>query len=227
MRLLALDTATRVCSVAALVDGRIVHEIVDESGDTHSRHLMALVERAVSRSVGRIDAFDGFAVTRGPGSFTGLRIGISTAKGLSAATGRPLLGISTLRVLAAQAPPTGRTILALLDARRNEVYRAAFRYREGGIHRLTPDAAAAPESAADGIEGPSLLLGDGALRYRDRLLLAFRGDAVLAEPDRHGLRASTLARLAATRFPDRAGSAAVLLPTYVRPSYAGSARWKG
>ena len=132
MRVLAVDTATSSCSVA-IVDGEeLVSEITLISGETHSRHLSSLIE-ALTRTAGlALEQIEGFAVTRGPGSFTGLRIGIGTVKGLAVAGNRPMAGVSTLAALAWQVGPTDHTICPMVDARRNEVYAAFYRWHPDG-----------------------------------------------------------------------------------------------
>ena len=147
MILLAADTASRSCGVAVVEDGAVLAEINDVSGQTHSRHLMAMVDRVLSMSVGGLDRVDGFAVTRGPGSFTGLRIGISTLKGLAEATGKPLVGVSSLEALAWQVFPAERLIVPMLDARRKEVYAARYMRRGTTLTSVGNEAALSPEAA--------------------------------------------------------------------------------
>lgn len=228
MNILALDTASTTCSVAALVNGEIVAERVDASGETHSRHLMTLVDAVVVASIGHVGGFDGFAVTRGPGSFTGLRIGISAVKGLAVAAGKPVVGISSLKTLAAQVGEVPALICPLLDARRNEVYCAGFRRVDGRLERVRPESALAPEAAVDGIDEDCLLIGDGVLRYRERLLGVLGSSAAVADDDCHSIRASVLARLAIDAFADGRGmEPAALVPTYIRGTYVDRKRWHG
>ncbi|MFZ7126428.1 MAG: tRNA (adenosine(37)-N6)-threonylcarbamoyltransferase complex dimerization subunit type 1 TsaB [Desulfobacterales bacterium] len=228
MNILALDTATMSCSAAALVEGRLAAEIVDVSGETHSRHLMSMVDRVVEMTLGKVSGFDGFAVTCGPGSFTGLRIGISAIKGLAAATGKPVVGVSSLRTLAEQIPDTPHVICTLLDARRGEVYAAGFRYRNGRVVSIRPEAALSPEAAVDGISDSCLLVGDGARVYRERLEQILGAKAVFAPPSCHAIRASTVAFLALDGFRNGAQvDPAALVPVYLRESYADKRRWTG
>lgn len=228
MNILALDTATRTCSVAVLVDGKVSTELMDVSGETHSRHLMTMVGEAVRESGMDVAGFDGFAVTRGPGSFTGLRIGISAVKGLAAAAGKPVVGISSLRVLAAQAGDTSDLIYAVLDARRNEIYGAGFRHQNGRLEQVRPEVVMPPEAAVDGIDERCLLVGDGALLYRERLLDVLGPMASVAPSDCHVIRASTIGFLAVEAFEAGAGiEPAALVPAYIRQSYADPKRWQG
>ena len=100
MRILAVDTATRSCSVAVVDDRTVLAETTVMTDETHSKHLMCLIHQVIQISKIALEDLDGFAVTRGPGSFTGLRIGISTVKGLAASSGKPMVGISSLDTLA-------------------------------------------------------------------------------------------------------------------------------
>ena len=131
MKLLAADTATSSLSVAVMDAGSLCTEITRSTGETHARHLMTLVETALGLSGMSVADLDAFAVTIGPGTFTGLRIGLSSIQGMAAATSKPVAGISSLDVLAAQAAPScqvsGSLVCAMLDARRQEVYTGLFR----------------------------------------------------------------------------------------------------
>ena len=121
MRVLAVDTATYSCSVAITDGDRLLSETTLVSGETHSRHLASLIEALTQTAGLSLEQMEGFAVSRGPGSFTGLRIGISTVKGLAVAGNRPMVGVSTLAALAWQVGPTDHLICPMIDARRDEV----------------------------------------------------------------------------------------------------------
>lgn len=220
MHVLAIDTASRTCSVAVCRNDDILAEITDGSGETHSRHLMAMVDRALSMSVGKLEAIDGLAVNRGPGSFTGVRIGISTAKGLAAAAGRPLVGVSGLAVLAWQALPTPHVICPMLDARRQEVYCARYRFQDGRLVALTPETVCPPEAALKDAGTPVVLIGDGARAYRDRLAALLGPHFDLAPAFQHPIRAGVLAIIARPRLEQSENDLETLVPQYIRPSYA-------
>lgn len=220
MILLAADTASRSCGVAVVEGDALLAEINDVSGQTHSRHLMALVDQALAMSVGGLNRIDGFAVTQGPGSFTGLRIGISTLKGLAEATGKPLVGISSLEALAWQVFPAERLIVSMLDARRKEVYVARYARRGTTLTPLGSEAALSPEAAVADIVAPCLLVGDGALAYAERLHRLLGNRMQLALPFQHIIRASTVAFLARSRMAAGSDDRATLVPRYLRKSYA-------
>ena len=224
MIVLAIDTASRSCSVAVLDGNAVMAEINDVSGQTHSRHLMGMVDQALSMSVGQMANIDGFAVTQGPGSFTGLRIGISTAKGLAEAAGKPLVGVSSLQALAWQVFPSDVMVIPMLDARRKEVYSARYA-REGETFKMVGvEQALSPEAAVDGLDMPCLLVGDGAVAYADRLGMVLGGHMQLALPFQHLIRASTVAFLARERLTEARDERMTLAPRYLRQSYAEERR---
>lgn len=224
MIVLAIDTASRSCSVAVLDADTVMAEINDASGQTHSRHLMGMVDQAISMSVGQMANVDGYAVTQGPGSFTGLRIGISTARGLSAAAGKPLVGVSSLQALAWQVFPSDVMVIPMLDARRKEVYAARY-IRQGEAFKMVgAEQALSPEAAVDGIDTPCLLVGDGAVAYADRLGMVLGGQMQLALPFQHMIRASTVAFLAREKLTAARDERMTLVPRYLRQSYAEESR---
>ncbi len=169
--ILAIDTATG-CSTAALtrgtlVDGEVLASLSFSSKITHSRRLISLVDLLLKETETDWPMLGGIAVGLGPGSFTGLRIGMATAKGFAATSLKPLLGVSTLDGLASHCAST-KKICAVMDARKKEVYTAFFRRtaegtirREGVVRAITPD-----QLAAD-IDEPVVMVGDGAIVYQD------------------------------------------------------------
>ena len=224
MIVLAIDTASRSCSVAVLDGNAVMAEINDVSGQTHSRHLIGMVDQALSMSTGQMASIDGFAVTQGPGSFTGLRIGISTAKGLAEAAGKPLVGVSSLQALAWQVFPSDVMVIPMLDARRKEVYTARY-IREGETFKMVgAEQALSPEAAVDGIDMPCLLVGDGAVAYADRLGMVLGGRMQLALPFQHMIRASTVAFLGREKLTEARDERMTLTPRYLRQSYAEESR---
>lgn len=169
MLILALDTATQAGGAALAEDGKLIGEVMLASDATHSRRLFKTVEFLLQGAgCGRED-LDGIAVTMGPGYFTGLRIGLATAQGLALGLDLPLAPVSTLRLLATSTARSGATIWSVLDARRGLVYAAPFRLGDDGLERLAEDAAMSPQRLAGEIQGPAILVGDGAKVYADEL----------------------------------------------------------
>ncbi len=130
MKVLGIETATTVCGVAVVIDGKVVSVAELHQKNVHAEKLLTLVQQALAQAGCKPEALDGIAVSIGPGSFTGLRIGLSVAKGLVYALGVRLIAVPTLLALAHRAPletlRNGEAILAVLDARRDEVYVQLF-----------------------------------------------------------------------------------------------------
>lgn len=165
MRILALESSATACS-AALCDGeRLVAQTVQNSGLTHSRTLMPMVEDMLRACESSLEQVDVIAVAAGPGSFTGLRIGVSTAKGLAWAGDKPCAPCSTLESMAWQMAHVDGIIVAVMDARRQQVYNALFRAKNGELERISPDRAISLEELKqelDQLDGDKWLVGDGA-----------------------------------------------------------------
>src|SRR2546425_10366347 len=161
MKVLALESAT-LSGGAALVDGeRLLGEITLDVAVTHSERLMAAVDRLVAEcGLSPLD-LDGLAVSIGPGSFTGLRVGIATVKGLGLALDLPIAAVPTLDALAGRLPFADAPVCPILDARKGEVYLSLYQWREGGMAREWDYLALPPELAAARLDAPVILLGDG------------------------------------------------------------------
>jgi tRNA threonylcarbamoyladenosine biosynthesis protein TsaB len=200
MRVLAVDTSTRSCSVAVVDQDDLLAEVISGNGQTHARHLMAMIDSALELAGLNLSMTDGLAFTCGPGSFTGLRIGISTILGIATATRKPIAGISGLDALAMQAASPGMTICPLIDGRRGGVYCGRYRWSNQELIKETAEQVLPPDQAITGLRAPALFVGNGARLYqgliRDRL-----GDAAcFALNCQNTLRASTIAWLAMKRF---------------------------
>lgn len=167
--LLALDTATEVCGVALAVDGKVQVKLSLDHGYTHAKSIMDAVGALLSLAGLNVQSVDAFAATKGPGSFTGLRIGISTIKGLAMAVGKPLVGVSSLAVLAHQASSTHELVCPMLDARRKEVYWSLYRHENQSLVALEPEHVGPAESVPAHIHGPCLFIGSGARVYQEVL----------------------------------------------------------
>lgn len=162
MNLLAIDTAGKTAAVAVMRDDTLLYEAASNTGLTHSQTLLPMVDTALKACGLTPPELDLYAVTNGPGSFTGLRIGLAAVKGLAFAANTPCAGVSTLAALAWGLAGTG-TVIGAQDARRGQVYWAAFDLETHA--RLTPDAAepvTALENFAKTCKKPLLFVGDGA-----------------------------------------------------------------
>jgi tRNA threonylcarbamoyladenosine biosynthesis protein TsaB len=166
---LAFDTTLEACSAALWQAGRVLAAEHRHLARGHAEALLPMVEAVMARAELDYAALDLIAVTRGPGTFTGLRIGLAAARGLGLASGRPVLGLTSLEALAAGAQPAanGHSLLVAIDARRGEVYGQAF---DAALKPLCDAFAGSPAAAAEAIpEGPVLVLGSGAALVREAL----------------------------------------------------------
>lgn len=219
MKLLAVDTASRSCSVAVADGERLAAELTATVARTHTAHLMTMVDSALGMAGLDVGAMDGFAVTLGPGSFTGLRIGISTVKGLAFAAGRPAAGVSSLAALACQALPWPGLVCALLDARRGEVYAGLYRVAGGRPVALAAERVLPPERLLAEIHTPCMFVGDGAERHQGLVRARLGERAHFLPGERNVIRAANVAALAIPALElAGAGDLDLLLPRYVRPS---------
>lgn len=164
MLTLAFESSAKAASVALCEDGRLISQVIQCSGLTHSRTLLPMAEDLLKNAGTEMKQIDCFAVAQGPGSFTGIRIGIATVKGLAWAADKPCIGVSTLAAMAWNGVAAGGLICAVMDARRSEVYNALFRIEDGRSVRLCPDRAislsALTEELREKGEAP-FLVGDG------------------------------------------------------------------
>jgi len=226
VKILAVDTSTSLGSIA-LVDGPVVRaELALNVTATHNRRLLPGIHRLLSDVGWTLEALDGLAIGLGPGSFTGLRIGMSVMKGLAFATGKPLAGVPTLDALAANVALAPWTICPVMDARKGEVYTALYRGGEGhDLERLTPYQVMKPQRLAEFITGKTILLGDGLLRYGDILAAGLRDHLVRAPAHLNAIRGASIAWLAMERLRQAlAEDISTCTPLYIRPSEAELAR---
>jgi tRNA threonylcarbamoyladenosine biosynthesis protein TsaB len=216
--LLALDTSTVRTSVALLVAGQPVAEAAAAVGVHTAECLLPTLDTVLREAGVALEAVDAFAVTLGPGSFTGLRIGLATLKGFALGTARPAVGISSLAALAAAAPAGAGPVLATLDARRGELYAGAFADPGVRVADVLPEGLFAPEQLA-GRFGACRVVGEGAQVCGEALARALPA-AVFCEGDPWP-HARDVARLAWQALGAGEGSdPAALAPRYVRRAQA-------
>ena len=161
MRVLALEASTLAGGVALLDDERLVAEYVLDVSLTHSERMLATIDRVLGDAGWTPHDLDGLAVATGPGSFTGLRVAVSTVKGLALALSVPIAAVPTLDAMAAAVPFACLPVCAVLAARRNEVYACLYRWREGAMRRQWDYVALAPAALAERLTEPVILAGDG------------------------------------------------------------------
>ena len=173
MKILSLETSAKAVSCAVVEGGTPIASAWQQTGLTHSRTLMPMVEAMLKNSDMDLKGMDAVAVAVGPGSFTGLRIGIAAAKGLAWGAEKPCIAVSTLKAMAVPLSHLeGHIILCAMDARRQQIYNALFLAQSGGLTRLAEDRAVALEEVAGELAGetrPITIVGDGAALCHDFL----------------------------------------------------------
>lgn len=221
MKILSLDTTAEVCSAAVCDDGKLIAEMTVNTGNTHSQTLLPVVEQILKISETELDDIDLFACTTGPGSFTGVRIGVATIKGLAYGKGKPCVSVSTLDALAYNLKGFDGIICPVMNARRNQVYNALFECKDGVITRLCADRALSIDELDGELASMSLpvyLCGDGY----DITLRGFKQTRVVPVPYRSVLQSGySVACCALEEY--NAGKVLndrELVPIYLRPSQA-------
>lgn len=177
MRVLGLDTSTKYAGVAVVEEGKLLAHASLQFMASHSEKLIPEIAHTLEIMKIPLESIEIYAVTIGPGSFTGLRVAISTVKGLSFVTGKKIAPLSTLEVMARGLPLTDFCICPMLDARKNEVYAALFKWKDGILIRLRDDSVLKPERLVEWISEKTVFIGDGASLYRDKLINTFSDKA--------------------------------------------------
>lgn len=221
MYVLGIETATMTGSVAVMTEYRLLAEYTLTSQMTHTERLLSAIDHLLTAAALRVHDLDGIAVSVGPGSFTGLRIGVTTAKSLAYSLRKPVAAIPSLDALATQFVLTDMLICPMLDARKKEVYAAL--YRPAGTHmkRVSEYAVIAPERFLREIQEPTVFLGDGVLAYRSMIESIVGENAVFADPAHLFPRGSLIAQCGCERIAQGdTDDCLALTPLYVRQSEA-------
>ena len=222
MKLLALETSAKAASCAVLEDGAPLASAWQCTGLTHSGTLLPMVEDLLKNSGLALGDMDALAAAAGPGSFTGLRIGIAAVKGLAWAAELPCVPVSTLEAMAWPLAHLEGTVACAMDARRQQVYHAVFRASGGALERLRADCAVSLEEAASGLAdlpGPVTVVGDGAALLHG--FLQERGIPSRMAPGHLRWQSAVGVGLAAMAlWPEGAVHAQALKPNYLRLSQA-------
>ncbi len=218
MRVLGIDTSSQTGSVAVLEGDTVLAEVAVTSTQTHARRLMSAVDVTLEMAGLTIAGCEGFAVTTGPGSFTGLRIGISTIKGLGFATKKPVTGVSTLDALAYQFPSFPHLVCPVLDARKGQIYTSLCEC-DGDMKwkRLVDDCATEPRQWLKQIQRLCLFVGDGATVYGELIRETLGSFAYFAPPYLNKIRASVVAYIGMRQILNgQIADVARLVPHYIR-----------
>ena len=219
MKLLVVDTSSQSASCALLEDDLLLGEFFTNVSSTHSQTILPMVHALLEQTRITPAEIDLFGVTTGPGSFTGLRIGLSAIKGMAHALGKPCVGVSTLESLACGLTETDALIAPVLDARCKQVYTALFRAQDGQLARLSPDEALPLDQLAERLKNqqtPVFLVGDGARMCYNQLSDSL-SHLRLAPAAALFTRASAAALACARAYTaGQAVAAGKLVPAYLR-----------
>ena len=219
MLILAFESSAKPASAALVKDGQLLSQYMQCSALTHSRTLLPMAEDMLKNAELRLSDVDLIAVAHGPGSFTGIRIGVSTVKGLAWAAEKPCVGVSTLEAMAWHGLAVGGYICPVMDARRSQVYNALFKIENARPVRMTEDRPIALEELAKEVTAlgaPVFLIGDGAALCFE-YFTAHGVPCVMAPDNLRWQDAWGVAMAAADKTP---GNADELLPVYLRLSQA-------
>jgi tRNA threonylcarbamoyladenosine biosynthesis protein TsaB len=220
MRILAVETATLAGSAALLEGGQVIGESMLDVALTHSERLMAMVDRLLQDCGREVTGLEALAVSIGPGSFTGLRVGIATVKGLGLALGLPVAPVPTLDALACNLPFADAPVCSLLDARKGEVYLSLYQWNDDRMERQWDYLALSPRAAAERLEPPVIVVGDGVtacLPFLSRL-----GAGCRVAPASHSVPSAAVVGWLGHGMLESGGGVAAgsLEPLYLRPSEA-------
>jgi tRNA threonylcarbamoyladenosine biosynthesis protein TsaB len=234
MKILALETATTAGSVALINERILAGEVMIDIHTAHAERLMPAINWLLRATHTPIKEIDAFAVSIGPGSFTGLRIGLSTAKGFSYATGKPTIPVPTLDAFARTLPYCGHFICPMLDARKNEIYTSLYVCEDNICNKVIPETAVEPRYFLKHLkthiikdnEKSVVFTGDGARLYREIILEIMRKKAIFAPSSKMSPSASTVAELGIEIMNQGTSfDPATITPFYIRKSEA-ELHWK-
>lgn len=221
MKLLAIDTSTEACSAALWLDGEL-RERFELTGREHTQKLMPQVEALLAECSVGFKQLDGIVCGHGPGSFAGVRIGVGYVKGLGLALDRPVLGVSSLAMLALRAARENKVtqVLSAIDARMNEVYFGAFEVIDGKLRELAPEIVVPPAAIPAMSPGQWLATGTGWGAHLDALTAAAAVDMVRVLPDALPHAGDALLLAAPEFAAGRAINSDALTPVYLRNKVA-------
>jgi len=228
MKILAIETATIAGSVAICDDSSgLMGEVKINVKIAHAERLMPSIKWLLDSSRVTIEEIDAFAISIGPGSFTGLRIGLSTVKGFAFATNKPVVSVPTLDAFARTVPFSAYQICPLLDARKDEVFAGLYRWADNNIIKVMPERAISPGDLLKEISDKTVFIGDGIIRYGDMIRDMCGDNAIFPPPSIMSPSAATVGEIAFEKIKqgDLADPVS-LTPFYIRKSEA-ALNWKG
>ena len=221
MKILGIDTSSPTGSVALVDNDDVISESLLNSSKNYSDKLLIEVDAILNSSKTKLNQIDGFVITTGPGSFTGLRVGMSLLKGLILATQKPFASVNTLDAYAETVQPGPYAICPVLDARKKEVYTALYNSKNGLCVRETPDKAITPMELCDQIKKPTAFVGNGLVAYRELLSSRLRKKYMHNAPLKKLTVAASAVLIASRDFEKNLqNNLDSLTINYIRPSEA-------
>ena len=216
MKILGIDTSTKFLCLGLYVDGKF-YEYNLETGRTLSVVLVPTIERVITAAGLKIADIDYFACGLGPGSFTGMRIGLATIKGLSIVRNKPVVGISTLDILAENVLINNTLIVPAIDARRDLIYCSSYKREQGCLKRKSEYQLLSLDKFVKKFTNKTIILGDAAAIYRDKMIFQLKGASILDKdywfPKAHNLINLALAKIKAKQL----SCAEAIKPIYLYP----------
>jgi tRNA threonylcarbamoyladenosine biosynthesis protein TsaB len=226
MNILAIDTSSLVATVAVINEEKLLGEYSINHPRTHSQKIMPIIDELFKTLDITMEDIDLIAVSRGPGSFTGVRIGIATVKGLAHPYNIPVLGISSLEGLANNISYSKELICPIMDARRNQVYTGVYKWQDYRLKNVISDRPLTIKELMDLLidrDEKIIFLGDGLIRYKDEISNTLGDKAIFAPQYVNMQRASSIAQLALDKIKNKEAKPQSYLdiaPTYLRKSEA-------
>lgn len=224
MKILALESSGLVASVAVVTEDKLIGEYTTNFKKTHSQTLLPMLDALLQMTGIDISEMDAIAVSGGPGSFTGLRIGSATAKGLGLALGKPIISVPTVDAIAYNLFGTDAVVCPLMDARRNQTYTGLYTFEEGRMRCLSPQKAVPIDAIIDEINmigHPAIFLGDGVPVFKAAIEAALKVPYQFAPLHLSQQRAGALGALAIQYYQEgHYETAAEHQPDYLRLSQA-------
>ncbi|MCE5194680.1 MAG: tRNA (adenosine(37)-N6)-threonylcarbamoyltransferase complex dimerization subunit type 1 TsaB [Nitrospiraceae bacterium] len=226
MKILAIDTSTMLGGVAIMDEEHLIAEGRLNVLSTHSERLMTEIEHCLKQAGLNISDIDVFGVTIGPGSFTGIRIGLSTIKGFAYSTAKPIVSIPTLDAFAWNFTHSKYPVCTMLDARRKEVYAALYKWEDNDFRKIMPEESSNPKNFLERVlsaikSDKYIFAGEGTLLYKDKILSIFKERAVFPSPEKMAACPSNAAYLGLKKaLKGDFSEPLTLTPLYIRKSEA-------
>ena len=223
MKILGIDTSSNASSVAVIEDNKLICEYTVNTKTTHSQKLMPMIENMLSMSGINVKEIDAIAICIGPGSFTGLRIGMATAKAISHVNNLPIIGVNSLEILAGNMNLCDKKICSILDAQRNQVYTGRYKFENGSIVEIQPVDVVEIETLLEEISKDNdewILVGEAVYKHEDKIKEIKNID--IPAPSHNVTKASSLCSIAMEKYNNNIDihNCYDINPMYIRKSQA-------